>query len=210
MNDSIPLPKEMLMMKVFDEDEKYQETAENFDSRLVSLVLAGDEAAFEMIFERHKKTVAIIASRYFRRPEQIEEILQASFAKAFFDLSAFRGGNDFSFSAWLGKIATNACLDALKKRSFKSEEPVGDFSEDKKSFFNSSTSDAEQALIDRNLAEKLLKQLPNADRAFLQMLYAEGMSIKEISQITGWSPANIKVRAFRARRTLRKFLRKLL
>lgn len=102
------------------------------------------------------------------------------------------------------------CLDALKKRSFKSEEPVGDFSEDKKSFFNSSTSDAERALIDRNLAEKLLKHLPNADRPLLQMLYAEGMSIKEISQITGWSPANIKVRAFRARRTLRKFLRKIL
>lgn len=210
MNDSVSLPKELLMIDAANEGVDYQNTAENSDMRLVARVLAGDETAFEIIFERYKKPVAIVASRYFRRSEQIEEIIQATFAKAFFELPNFRGAHDFSLPAWLGRIATNQCLDTLKKSSFKSEDLTDDFAENEKSFLHLSAFDAENNLIDRDLAEKLLERLPNQDRALLQMLYAEEMSVKEISRVTGWSAANIKVRAFRARRALRKFLRKLL
>ena len=52
--------------------------AERTDNQLVDLVLAGDGFAFEQIFDRHKRLVAIIASRYFRRPEEIEEIVGRS------------------------------------------------------------------------------------------------------------------------------------
>ena len=65
--------------------------AERTDNQLVDLVLAGDGTAFEQIFDRYKRLVAIIANRYFRRPEEVEEIIQISFAKAFSELGAFRG-----------------------------------------------------------------------------------------------------------------------
>jgi DNA-directed RNA polymerase specialized sigma subunit len=49
------------------------------DKQLAELVLTGDESAFEELFDRHKRLVASIAARYFRRPEQVEEIIQISF-----------------------------------------------------------------------------------------------------------------------------------
>ncbi len=89
------------------------------DKQLVELVLSGSETAFEQIFDRYKRLTASIAGRYFRRPDQIEEIMQISFAKAYFDLKSFRGANDFSLAKWLGRITTNACLDALRNQKAK-------------------------------------------------------------------------------------------
>src|SRR5687767_3205210 len=91
------------------------------DPQLVELVLAGDETAFEQIFERHKRTVARTAARYFQRPEQIEEIIQISFAKAFVELAKFRGEHELSMPSWLGRIAANACLDQLRSQKRKPE-----------------------------------------------------------------------------------------
>ncbi len=64
---------------------------ERTDAQLVGLILAGDETAFEQLFERHKRLVGSIAARYFRKPEQIEEIVQIAFAKAYSELPKFRG-----------------------------------------------------------------------------------------------------------------------
>lgn len=104
----------------------------------MSLVLAGDESAFEEIFEKHKRIVAIVAARYFRQPPQIEEIIQIAFAKAYFELKNFRGKNDFSLASWLAKITANACLDAIKKSKRKPENLLSEFSEDEKNinYFN--------------------------------------------------------------------------
>lgn len=188
--------------------------AEKSDSQLIELILTGDDAAFENLFDRYKRLVAAIASRYFSQQEQIEEIIQISFAKAFFDLKTFRGNHNFSFAGWIGKITTNACLDALRTQKRKPENLWCEFSEpDTEKFFASlslNELNAENTVIERDLAEKLLSRLSAEDRAILQMLDAEEMSIREVAEITGFSIPKIKVRAFRARKTLRKILRKFL
>lgn len=197
-----------------DESAELTARAENSDARLVQLVLAGDETAFEQIFERYKRLVASIASRYFQRPEQIEEIIQISFAKAFFELRRFRGRHDASLASWLGKITTNACLDALRSQNRKSENLLCELSEPEIEILFAGASgnshNTEQALVERDLAEKLLSRLATEDRAILQMLDAEEMSVREVAEITGWSNSKIKIRAFRARGALRKILRKFL
>src|SRR5687768_18488340 len=91
------------------------------DSQLVELVLAGDETAFEQIFDRHKRMMGLVAARYFRRPEQIEEILQISFAKAFVELGGFRGRHDLSLASWLARITINTCFDTLRTNKRRSE-----------------------------------------------------------------------------------------
>ena len=188
--------------------------AEISDAQLVELVLAGDETAFEKIFGRHKRLAASIAARYFRRPEQIEEIIQITFAKAFFDLTYFRGANERSFAGWLGKITTNACLDALRNSKRKPENLLCELSEaESESLFADLRHDwnsAENSHISRDLAEKLLSRLTPEDRAVLQMLDAEEMSVAEVAATTGWSKSKIKIRVFRARHALRKILRKYL
>lgn len=189
-------------------------SVEKSDFQLVELVLSGDETAFEDIFDRYKRLVAAVASRYFRRHEQIEEIIQISFSKVYFELKYFRGGHDFSFAGWLGKITTNVCLDALRTQKRKPENLLCELSEPETETLFAECSNKEKSiehfLAERDLAEKLLSNLKAEDRAILQMLDAEELSVGEIAQITGWSNSKIKVRAFRARNSLRKILRKFL
>jgi len=182
------------------------------DKQLVALVLAGEETAFEQIFDRYKRLVAHVASRYFQRPEQIEEIIQISFTKAYFELKNFRGEHSSSLTSWLGRVTTNVCLDTLRNRKRKPENLICELSADETDilFADARQDDktAESLLVERDLAEKLLSRLPAEDRAILQMLYEEEMSVGEVADATGWSSSKIKVRAFRARRALRKILRK--
>lgn len=188
--------------------------AEKTDSQLIELVLTGDEAAFENIFDRYKRLVASIAGRFFQRPEQIDEIIQISFTKVYLELKDFRGKYDSSFASWLGRITTNACLDALRRQKQKPENLSCELSDAEQEFlFADATRNdktAENFVVERDLAEKLLSRLAAEDRAILQMLDVEGMSVKEAAEITGWSKSKIKIRAYRARNVLRKISKRFL
>ena len=214
MDYSTAWQDEKFMPDTEDESAEPVTRAENSDRRLVELVLAGDETAFEQIFERYKRLVASIASRYFQRPEQIEEIVQIGFAKAYFELERFRGRHDASLASWLCKITTNACLDALRSQNRKSENLLCELSQTEIEILFAAASagneNTEKSLVERDLAEKLLSRLAADDRAILQMLDAEEMSVSEVAEITGWTNSKIKIRAFRARGALRKILRKFL
>src|SRR5262245_5059169 len=74
------------------------------DEFLVRRVLDGDETAFAEIFERYKRQVTRTAGRFFRERSDIEECVQKSFAKAYFSLGKFRGGEERSLAAWLTRI----------------------------------------------------------------------------------------------------------
>lgn len=214
MDYSTAWENKILIPRADDESASSALRLEKPDAQLVELVLAGDETAFEQIFERYKRLVAAIAGRYFRRHEEIDEIIQISFSRAFFQLRYFRGGHDASFAGWISKIATNACLDALRNQTRKPENLLCELSDVESEFLLADAPQtnrtAEKSLVERDLAEKLLSLLKPQDRAVLQMLDAEGMSVGEVSEITGWSKSKIKIRAFRARNALRKVLRKFL
>ena len=205
---------EILMARVEDDGAVPAARVEAPDARLVELVRAGDEAAFADLFERYKRLVAAIAARYFQQPEEIEEIIQISFTKIYFELENYRGRHDFSFPSWLGRIASNACLDRLRRQKRKPENLACDLTEaDAERLFAAARpgeASAESALVARDLAEKLLARLAREDRAVLQMLEVEEMSVEEVAAATGWSKSKIKVRAFRARHALRRILRKYL
>ena len=185
------------------------------DRQLVDLVIAGDNTAFEQIFDRHKRMVAVVAGRYFRRPEQIEEIIQISFAKAFVELAKFRGLHDLSLASWLARITVNSCFDALRTQKRKPENLACELTESEAGSLvelvaDSGSRNFESDLLYRDLAEKLLLRLGEEDRALLEMLYAEEMSVAEIAEITGWSQSKVKIKAWRARNALRRVLKKYL
>lgn len=188
--------------------------AESSDRQLVGLTLTGDEQAFEMIFDRYKRLVASIAARYFQQPTQIEEIIQISFAKVYFELAHFRGDTDLSLTSWIGKITTNACLDTLRSKKRRPEDLVCELSEAENqtlvAFSETQGKDSETQLVERDLATKLLSKLAAEDRAVLRMLHGEGMSITEIGEVMNWSKSKVKLRAWRARNALRKILGKYL
>jgi RNA polymerase sigma-70 factor (ECF subfamily) len=188
--------------------------AEMTDNSLVELILAGDTYAFEQIFDRHKRLVAGVSARYFRRQEEIEEIVQTAFAKAYHELPKFRGEHERSFASWLVRITSNICFDTLRDQRRKPETLATDLSEHEAEAILMITADhsrrAEEELAEQDLIEKLLSKLPADDRALLQMFYGEEMSVAEIADTLGLTQSNVKVRAWRARRNLRKYLKRLM
>lgn len=214
MNNSAAWQNEDLMQHFDDQAKEIYLCAEKTDSQLIELVLTGEEVSFEEIFDRYKLFVATVASRYFNRPEQIEEVIQISFTKIYFELKNFRFKHDFSFAGWIGRITTNTCLDMLRSRKRKPENLLCELSTDELEFLLTDAPNeektAENLLVERDLANKLLSCLESEDQAIMQMLYEEEMSVGEIKEITGWSVSKIKIRAYRARKLLRKILKKFM
>lgn len=186
------------------------------DADLVARVRTGDDVAFEELFNRHRRRVALIASRFFRQREQIEEIVQESFTKAYFALGDFTNNAEASFAAWLARIAFNACYDELRRMKRRPESVMSDVSEEEAAWLNENLrsrgagEDIEAEIVARDLAAKLLARLSPDDRFVLVMLDVEGMSVSEIAEHTKWSISKVKVRAHRARISLRNVLKKFL
>ncbi len=192
------------------------QTAEPSDHELVARVRGGEEEAFEELFNRHKRRVASIASRFFRQPEQIEEVLQESFTKAYFALADFSNAREESFAAWLARIAFNCCYDELRRLKRRPESSLGDINVEESAWLrerlrsDGAGEDVEGAAIARDLASKLLKRLSPEDRLVLVMLDVEGLSVSEIAKINRWSDSKVKVRAHRARASLRRLVERFL
>jgi RNA polymerase sigma-70 factor (ECF subfamily) len=185
------------------------------DDSLIELTLNGEQSAFEILVSRHSRRVFSIARHFFRSPETVEDIVQETFAKAFFSLSSYRRGA--SFEQWVARIAVNNCYDELRRRKKRSESLITELSDDDESWlenklarpaFDIHFNEAERSRA-AEIAKKLLDRLSVEDRLILILLHGEDNSVKEISHMLGWSEAKVKIRAFRARHAMRRALARL-
>jgi len=185
---------------------------------LVDQARQGDDPAFEELFNRHRRRVAVIAGRFFHQREQIEEIIQETFTKVYFALDSYTNSetdDDSLFAGWIARIAFNTCYDELRRIKRRAESLASDLSEEETGWLEKRlrtdvrSDDAESSSVRRDLARKLLARLGAEDRLVLVLLNAEDMSVNEIARLMNWSPSKVKVRAHRARAALRRHLRKL-
>lgn len=183
------------------------------DDELVRLVLAGDETAFACIFERYRKLVIHLVSRFFRQRAEVEDLVQQSFTKIYFSLKDFRGGREKSFASWASRLTVNSCYDELRRRGRRAENLFSDFSAEEREYFeqiaSEDTRDAEKQLVARDLAEKILSRLDARERLALTLLHGEDFSVSEVARIVGWSESNVKTRLFRCRNNLRNIFKHL-
>ena len=187
-------------------------TRDETDESLISSIRAGDEAAFEQLFNRHRRRIARLIGRFFNRPERVEEIIQDVFTKIYFALDDYSPDRGAGFAAWLSRVAINACYDELRRARRRPESSISDITDDEAAWLNAQLraeatgGNAEQTAVSRDLANKLLARLSADDRLVLTLLDAEDMPVAEIAEITGWSASKVKVRAHRARIALRRVL----
>jgi RNA polymerase sigma-70 factor (ECF subfamily) len=185
-------------------------THEVADETLAEAARGGDHAAFDQIFERHRRRVARLAGRFFNRPERVEEMLQEVFTKVYFSLDAYSADRGHSFAAWLTRVTINACYDELRRARRRPEGSISDITTEEAEWLNVQVQgkqrNAESALISRDLANKLLARLSAEDRVVLTLLEAEELTVAEIAVVMGWKISKVKVRAHRARHSLRKVL----
>jgi|SRR5215831_10380177 len=186
--------------------------AQESDDILAAMASLGDEEAFERLFIRHRKRIAHLIGRFFGAPEVVEDIAQEVFTKMFFALPGYKPDPEASFAAWLSRISVNACYDRLRRDRRRREDPIGSITEHDvvrlHARLNSASArpNAESDVISRDLARKLLANLRPEDRIVLALLEIDDMPVAEIASLTGWSKAKVKVRAHRARASLRRIL----
>lgn len=186
------------------------------DDELIAAIRAGDEPAFTRLFERHRQFVSRLAYRFFPRREQVEDIIQESFIKAYFALGDYQGGHEKSFVSWLARITVRTCYDELRRTQRRSESNIGDLTDDEAAYLSdrlrdlSAGGNVENVTISRDLANKLLARLKPEDRLVLTLLKIEELSVAEIAELVGWTSAKVKMRSHRAQHGLRRVLRKYL
>ncbi|HEX5731951.1 MAG TPA: RNA polymerase sigma factor [Blastocatellia bacterium] len=182
------------------------------DEALATAAGRGDEQAFEQIFYRHRKRVARLAGRFFNRPEKIEELVQEAFTKVYVAIGNYSAERGQSFGAWLTRIAINSCYDELRRTRRRPEGALDDLTADEMAWLvaearpPTAANNSESAVILRDLAAKLLARLAPDDRLVLTLLDGEEMSVMEIARALGWSDSKVKVRAHRARHSLRRVM----
>jgi RNA polymerase sigma-70 factor, ECF subfamily len=183
---------------------------------LARLAREGDESAFAEIVRRYGPRVFRVASRFFRRREQVEEAAQEVFLKAFTELGSYEGRG--SLEGWLTRVATNTCLNLVRSAKRRPELTASELSEDEGALIENLLAGeaserqraVERGMVAADLAGRVLETMSPDDRLVLMMLDGEDASVKEVAEATGWSESNVKVKAFRARRRMREAVEKLL
>ena len=176
----------------------------------------GDESAFEEIMRRYSRRVFHYASKFFRQRSLVEEAAQEVFLKAFTELDSYEGRG--SMEGWLTRITTNTCLNLLRSSKRRPELIVSDLTEDETAWLDHNMVTAaterhkssERSLVAADLAGRVLETLAPDDRLVLTLIDGEDASVKDVSELTGWSESKVKVQAFRARRRMRDAVEKLL
>jgi RNA polymerase sigma-70 factor (ECF subfamily) len=152
------------------------------------------------------------ANRPLRMAE--EDLAQEVFIKLFARLDQYQARAGIPFEHWVARLAVRTCLDALRAERRRPEWRWSDLSEEQAAWLEYMLADDTAAPETdpgsaRELVDRLMAQLPPDDRLVIRLLDLEQKSVKEIGQLTGWSTALVKVRAFRARRKLRKLAESL-
>ncbi len=184
---------------------------ERSEAEIITAVLAGDAASFELLVQKYSPRVFATARRYARRESEIEDIAQEVWLKAFDKLKSFRG--EAPFEHWLMRMAVRTCYDFLRGHQRNRESSFSELSEPEDDWLERFAV-APESVSDRADAAKLLigrvlEKLSPEARLVITLLEIEDRSVKEIAELTGWSAPLVKVRAFRARSEMKKILARM-
>ena len=178
--------------------------SEPSDESVIQDILAGNREALVQLVRRYKRKVFGMAAHFARDADDLDDICQDVFIKVYENLEKFRA--DAPFEHWLSRITIRTCYDALRSRKKEKGnvplESIQYFLED------NSIGISQAAEESMNLLELALAQLRPEDHLVITLLELEEKLIREIAEMTGWSQANVKVRAFRARKKLKQLLEK--
>ena len=184
---------------------------ESSDTAIIRNVISGDVNAFEILLERYQAYVFSIVRKHVPTAHA-DEIAHDVFIRAYQGLSGFSGKS--SFKQWLSGISVRTCYDFWRKKYRSKEVPMSGLTDAHREWLENTISADAVRTFDENgmqadaleILDWALSKLSAADRMTLELVYLEGYSYKEAGGLLGWSIANIKIRAHRAKKKLYKIL----
>jgi RNA polymerase sigma-70 factor, ECF subfamily len=186
------------------------------DDELIAAVLTGQTAEFAELTSRYRDKVERLCQRFFSDREMVRDLAQESFIRAFTGLSSYRA--EMPFLGWLRAIVANVCYDELRRRQRRPEELVADFAAPERTWVQLVTEATPEEIVDaaeqrqeaHDLAHRLLDSLRPEDRIVMILKETEDLSVSEIAETMGWSVGKVKIRAFRARQSMRRHADRIL
>jgi RNA polymerase sigma factor (sigma-70 family) len=175
------------------------------DLLLVELAKGGNEKAFSGLLNRYRDTIYFMLLKMVNNTSDAEDLTIEAFGKAFRNLDSFTP--DFAFSTWLFKIATNNCIDFIRKKQV-SPSSLNHFQDDPESLtinIQSDLPDPEEALInDQKIAvlRDIVKQLKPRYRNLIELRYFKEYSYEEIASELKLPIGTVKAQLYRAKALL--------
>jgi len=181
-----------------------------YDFLLVEAALAGEEKAFAKLMSRYKDAIYFMLLKMVNNKNDAEDLTLEAFGKAFKNLHQY--SPNYAFSTWLFKIATNNCIDFLRKRrgvyiSIEPNQENGD--NDSPIKLRSTEPDPEEKLIRIQkafLMRKIVRQLKPRYRILVELRYFSEFSYEEIAKELNLPLGTVKAQLFRAREMLFKLI----
>jgi RNA polymerase sigma factor (sigma-70 family) len=181
-----------------------------YDFSLVQSALSGDEKAFARLMSRYKDAIYFMLLKMVNNKNDAEDLTLEAFGKAFKNLHQY--SPNYAFSTWLFKIATNNCIDFLRKKrgvyiSIENNQENGD--NDAPVKLRSTDPNPEEKLIRIQkafLMRRLVHRLKPRYRILVELRYFREFSYEEIAKELNLPLGTVKAQLFRAREMLFKMI----
>jgi RNA polymerase sigma-70 factor (ECF subfamily) len=186
------------------------------DEELVRRVQKGDRRAFDLLFLRYRHKIKGLVGRFVRDPAELDDVVQEAFIKAYRALPNFRG--ESAFYTWLYRIAVNASKNYVAASSRRTptvdiDVGVAEQLEQTDGTYALRDGDSpEQALRRDELAATIrqaIMDLPDDLRTTVTLREFDGLSYRQIAEITDCPVGTVRSRIFRAREALDERIRYL-
>jgi RNA polymerase sigma-70 factor, ECF subfamily len=171
------------------------------DFDLIDLTLNGERNAFEVLIERYRNSIYALAFRMLRNHEDASDISQDVFFKAYEALTTFKKKS--SFHTWLYRIATNSCINYLRKYSAQQQVELATYHAAQEA----DTIDSLYKLELQDVVNCAIDKLPEKQKATVILRVCEGLSHREVSKKLDCSVGTAKANYFHAIRNLRRFMK---
>ena len=189
----------------------FTENAKN-DFQLVLKAKEGSQKAFADLMQRYKDSIYFMSLKMVNNKEDAMDITVETFAKAFEKLDKYQP--EYAFSTWLFMVATNNCIDFLRKKKLNtvSIDNMMDEDDDRPMQIKADTLNPEESSIKKQQSEELkllVESLPPRYRNLLTLRYFDELSYEEIAQQLDLPLGTVKAQLFRAKYLLGNIINRI-
>lgn len=176
------------------------------DLKAIRLALAGNQKGFELLQKKYKRIINAIIRKMVKNQDDVDDLTQETFIKAFTSLHKFN--SQYAFSSWIFRIASNNCIDFMRKKRFQtlSLSKEDDSSGEENIFeIKDTTYSADNPLLTnerKEFIERAINNLPENYRIIIKLRHEDEMDYNEIAERLNIPLGTVKAHLFRARKLL--------
>lgn len=181
------------------------------DNILINNALAGDQTAYEKLMKKYYQLIYNLIFRMISRKEDVEDLTQEAFIKAFNSLHNF--DRQFAFSTWLFKIATNNAIDYLRKKklnTFSIDRDIESEESDFKFEIPDNENKPDRIIIEderKKILDEAIESLPPKYKEVILLRHKMDKEYEEIAKELKLPLGTVKAHIFRGRELLNKYLK---